>query len=99
MHGNNKSSKRLHHLYQIEDNDENDIYKYGICGRPLNKDGTSKRANSQVNLFNRVVGYLRFSAKILLTNIKGRDKAEELEEQYIEDYRNRQGRPPRGNEF
>ncbi|MFK7932417.1 MAG: hypothetical protein AB8G22_02850 [Saprospiraceae bacterium] len=98
MHGNNKRNRRKHHLYQIEDNEDNDIYKYGICGRSLKKDGTSRRADQQVNLFNRVVGWVRFSATVLLTNIQGRSEAEDIERKYIEDYKKTNGRYPRGNQ-
>lgn len=96
-HGNSKKSKRIHHLYEIRDQKENDVYKYGICGKPLNKDGSSPRANKQVSLFNTVVGWVRFFARILLTDIPGRKRAEEMENQYIETYRKNHGRPPRGN--
>lgn len=97
-HGNDHRSDNDHHLYEINDRERKGLYKYGICGRPLNKDGTSPRANEQVSLFNRVVGWSRFFARILLTGISGRKKAEEIEDNYIEAYRKKHGTPPPGNE-
>ncbi len=96
-HGNSKKSKRPHHLYAIEDREKKTTFKYGICGRPLNKDGSSPRANEQVNLFNRVAGWLRFFASILLKDISGRTKAEEIESAYIDEYEAKHGKKPDGN--
>ena len=53
-----------HHLYEIVDQKTNTVFKYGICGRVLNKDGSSPRANEQVNLFNRLAGWARYIARI-----------------------------------
>jgi hypothetical protein len=58
-HGNSKENQREHHLYGIKDRERRGIYKYGICGRPLNEDGSSPRAEEQVRLFNKVVGWAR----------------------------------------
>ena len=96
-HGNSQKSMRPNHLYEIRDTKEDDVYKYGICGRQLNKDGSSKRANKQVRLFNRVVGWARFVAHVLIKNIPGRKAAEELEKEQIKEYSEKHGRPPRGN--
>lgn len=97
MHGNDKRNTKLHHLYGINDREENEIHKYGISGKEFNKDGTSPRANEQVNLFNRVVGWARFYAQILLINIAGREKAEDKENEYIQKFEEENGRRPRGN--
>jgi hypothetical protein len=96
-HGNSKESKKPHHLYEIRDSKNNEVFKYGICGDPLNADGSSPRANDQVSLFNTVVGWARFFALILITGIQGRKKARELEDQYIEEYTKKHGKRPRGN--
>ncbi len=40
------------HLYEIFDNEEAKTFKYGISSESLNSNGTSPRANKQVNLFN-----------------------------------------------
>jgi hypothetical protein len=64
----------------------------------LNADGSSKRAKQQVKLFNKVVGWARFVATVLIRNIPGRKAAEEIEKEYIRKYMDEHGRPPRGNE-
>lgn len=97
-HGNSKKNTDDHHLYAINDRERGGVLKYGISGRPLNKDGTSPRANEQVNLFNRVVGWARFFANILLTGIPGRRQAEEWENEYIENYHRQYGHKPPGND-
>jgi URI fold toxin 2 len=96
-HANSHDNDAEHHLYEIFDVERDDVYKYGISGKPLNPDGSSPRANEQVTLFNRVVGMVRFFATILLTGIAGRKEAEKIEADYIEDYRKKNGRNPPGN--
>ncbi|MEL7159434.1 MAG: hypothetical protein AAFN92_01645 [Bacteroidota bacterium] len=96
-HGNDHRSNRLHHLYEIRDSEDDDIVKYGIAGGPLGQDGSSPRANGQVNYLNRAVGWLRFFAIILLTNIPGRKRAKELEDEHIDQYEAANGERPRGN--
>lgn len=96
-HGNSKKNKNPHHLYEIVDGKDNDIFKYGISGDPLNDDGSSPRANEQVSLFNTVVNWARFFARVLLTGIAGNKKAREKEDEYLENYRAKHGRFPRGN--
>ena len=86
-----------HHLYEIIDQKTDIVFKYGICGRRLTKDGSSPRANEQVNLFNRLAGWARYIAKILLTGISGRKKAEEIEEEYISEFKKKYGSRPDGN--
>lgn len=63
----------------------------------MNDDGTSPRANEQVSLFNSVVDWLRFFAKILKTGIPGNKRAREIEDEYLEKYKEKHGRYPRGN--
>ncbi len=97
MHRNDRRNQDDHHLYAIHDRDRKGIFKYGISGRPLKKDGTSPRAKEQVNLFNRVVGWARFFAEVILTGIRGRAKAEEIEAEKIEAFRKKYGHKPPGN--
>jgi len=97
-HGNSLENENEHHLYAIHDRKRKGIFKYGVCGRPLNKDGSSPRANEQIRLFNRVVGWARFFSKIILTDIQGRRQAERIEEEYIDEYRARHGKKPPGND-
>ena len=62
-HANSHQNLEKHHLYEIYDTLEEEVYKYGICGEPLYADGSSPRANRQVREFNRLVGFLRFFGK------------------------------------
>ena len=74
-HGNSKLSQRAQHRYEIVDNRTGEVAKTGISGRPLNANGTSGRANSQINALNRVGGEGAYSARIVETNIPGRQAA------------------------
>jgi hypothetical protein len=96
-HGNSRDSKLSHHLYEIRDKKNKGVYKYGISGDPLNEDGSSPRAEEQVSLFNTIVAWARFFARVLLRDIPGRNLARKMEDQYIEDYRKQHGHYPRGN--
>lgn len=51
------------------------IVKNGISSEPLNKDGSSPRANSQVNAANRAKGWPQYLAEVTHPNIAGRLKA------------------------
>lgn len=97
IHKNSNENMDDHHLYEIVDSEDNTVFKYGICGKPLNSDGTSKRANEQLTVFNRLVGYVQYFANILITGIPGRVKAKEIENEYIEKFEQEHGHRPRGN--
>ena len=97
-HGNSNENDADHHLYEIRDTEDEDVYKYGICGKPLLPDGSSSRANEQVDVFNRVVKEVaRFIVNILLVGIPGRKRAKEIEQEYIDKYERKFGKKPRGN--
>jgi URI fold toxin 2 len=96
-HANSHQNQEEHHLYEIFDTVADDVYKYGISCEPLNPDGSSPRANRQVREFNRLVGFLRFLARVLLTGIGGRKAAEKKEDSAIEAYERKHGRRHRGN--
>ena len=96
-HANSHENDALHHLYAIFDVERNTIYKYGICGKPLNSDGSSPRANEQTKVYNRVVGMVRFFSFILLVEIEGRKLAEEIEQEYIDAFYKKNGFNPSGN--
>jgi hypothetical protein len=96
-HANSHENDALHHLYEIFDVERDTTYKYGVCGKPLNPDGSSPRANEQIALYNRLVGMIRFFARVLLTGIPGRKRAEEIEDQFIDNYRAQHGHNPPGN--
>jgi len=80
IHGNSNKSKRLHHGYKILDKKTRQVMKIGISGGKLNKNGTSRRANSQVNAWNKAVGSKRYKAVVIKKNLRGRLKAKRWEQ-------------------
>jgi hypothetical protein len=96
-HGNNLDNDNTHHLYEIRDLQEQDVYKYGISDDPIDEDGLSSRLRDQLQMMNRIVGFLRFIGRILLTSIPGRRKARAIEDEHIQAYREQHGSNPRGN--
>lgn len=75
LNGNSKASTKKQHLYMIQDKDAN-IKKIGVSGQPLNKNGTSGRANSQLKEGD--------VPTILEKNIDGRAKVLQKEGQAVE---------------
>ena len=52
IHGNSKNSTKPNHVYVIVDTYTGKMMKVGISGQTLNKNGSSPRANRQVNKLN-----------------------------------------------
>jgi len=97
IHGNSKESKKKQHLYEIWDTDKEKTIKYGISGSKLNNNGSSKRANNQVNKLNFIAKFKRFIAKILERDIDGRAKALAREQEMTNEYKkNNDGELPEG---
>jgi URI fold toxin 2 len=80
VNGNSKLSTAVNHGYEISATETGDVVKTGISGRPLNKNGTSPRAISQVNRWNREDGYNKYEAQVVETGIPDRQVALEWEE-------------------
>ncbi|MCA3000430.1 MAG: hypothetical protein ING75_17715, partial [Rhodocyclaceae bacterium] len=85
-HGNSRNSTKPQHRYEIVDEkninpktQKPDVVKPGISGGELNQDGSSRRANSQVNKLNREAGEHRYAATVTEKNIPGRAAALESE--------------------
>ncbi len=79
-HKNSYENEELHHLYEILDRDRNDdVFKYGICCKPIDENGTSSRMREQVNALNRIDKWVRFFARIIIRDIPGKRAARELE--------------------
>ncbi|MEI6409695.1 MAG: hypothetical protein WCR52_09955 [Bacteroidota bacterium] len=97
FHGNSRKNKKEHHLYVIHDQEEDDIFKYGISDKPIGKDGYSQRMREQVEYLNRAVGWIRYIAEVLIRGIIGKAKARQIEDEHIDAYREKYGRNPRGN--
>ncbi|WP_421946386.1 hypothetical protein [Phaeodactylibacter xiamenensis] len=96
-HGNSLGNKNPHHLYEIRDQQEKDVFKYGISDDPVDDDGLSNRLRGQLRFMNLVAGFTRFLGRILISGIQGRQKARALEDEYIDKYIEDHGRRPRGN--
>lgn len=96
-HRNSYENEEPHHLYEIIDRVDNDVFKYGISCKPINQDGTSSRMREQVNNLNRVDKWTRFFARILLRDIAGKREARRIETEYIQAYLEKYGKRPRGN--
>jgi hypothetical protein len=71
-HGNSKASTRPQHGYEIYELDSGNVVKTGISGQPLNQNGTSPRANQQVNAFNRDAGETVYGARVVVSNMPDR---------------------------
>ena len=91
IHGNSKKSKKKQHIYKIEDSKipvKDKTFKFGVSGKKLNKNGTSARANSQVNVLNKLTGDLkRFFATVLMIDIDGRSKVLDIEKECVRKYK------------
>lgn len=96
-HGNSNLNNKPHHLYEIRDSINDEVFKYGISHYPIDADGLSKRMRLQVNFLNLGVNWDRFFARIILVDIEGRIEAKRIEKQYIQDYKKLYGSKPRGN--
>ena len=78
LNGNSKASMKDQHLYMIEDVDGN-IKKIGVSGQKLNKNGSSPRANSQLQSGD--------TATVLESGIPGRATVLQKEGQVVEGLR------------
>jgi hypothetical protein len=57
LSGNSKNATVAQHGYEILDTQNGSVVvKTGVSGGPLNKNGSSPRANSQANLWNKEPG-------------------------------------------
>ena len=97
MHGNRNDNDNPHHLYEIRDSIDDDVFKYGISHDPIDEEGQLNRMKKQVSFLNLGVNWLRFFAQILLLNIPNKKEAKTIEDEYIDNYEKQNGRKPRGN--
>lgn len=97
FHGNSYRNEKPHLLYVIYDKETGGVDKYGITDDPLEEDGLSGRIREQLDLFNRIAGWQRFYAEVLMTGIPGRRKAREIETSHIKAFFKEHGHKPPGN--
>jgi len=62
-----------------------------------NKNGTSPRANTQVNKLNKAAGTEKYYSRIVQKDIPGRQKGLEAEKSKVQEYKDKKGVPPVGN--
>lgn len=74
-HGNSKQIKKTNHGYIIRERSTKRIVKVGISGGRLNKNGISRRANSQVSRWNRGLRTDFFEAVVLRKDLGDRQSA------------------------
>jgi hypothetical protein len=96
-HGNSNNNDKPHHLYEIRDSVDDEIFKYGISHDSLDDEEQSKRMKLQVNFLNLGVNWLRFFARVVIFDIPNRKEAKRLEREHIQAYKKKHGRKPRGN--
>ncbi len=97
MHNNSNDNDNPHHLYEVWDEQEEEVFKYGISSELIEGDGLSKRIREQVQLLNLAAGWLRYIARIILTGILNRLLAKTIEDEHMDAFEEKRGRLPRGN--
>jgi len=80
VHLNSRESLSPNHRYEIVENATGDVAKTGVSGQELNANGSSPRANRQVNALNRAEGGNAYSSRIVETNMPGRAAALQAEQ-------------------
>ena len=94
-HGNSINSKNLQHGYEITNETKGIRHKVGVSGTKLNENGTSKRANSQVNRLNKQGGDV-FKAEVKVKNVEGRNKILNWEQSEVDSHFKKTGVTPDG---
>ncbi len=74
-HGNSSLSQKPQHGYEIFRKSDGDVVKTGISGGKLNIDQSSRRANTQVNRWNRAAGSNIYDSRVVITNMPDRRTA------------------------
>lgn len=97
IHGNSKKNPNSHNLYGIFEEKTEDLFKFGIIDDPIGKDGLPARVRSQLTILNLAAGFLKFIGRIILSGIPGREEAERIEREHIQEYRDKFGKNPPGN--
>lgn len=100
-HGNSKSSSNAQHGYVIKEKQSGEVQKFGISGKALNQNGTSARANTQVNKMNKQAKADKYEAKVVKKNMAGREKALKWEKGKVRAYKksNSGGNQPPANKL
>ncbi|WP_282037038.1 DUF6443 domain-containing protein [Aquimarina algiphila] len=95
VNGNSKASKAAQHGYEITNTTKGVRHKVGVSGGALNKNGTSRRANSQVNKLNKQGGDT-YKAEVKVKNVQGRQNILNWEQSEVNSYYQKTGTTPAG---
>lgn len=90
-----------YHLYIIYDHQRRSVYKFGVCGKQLRKNGNSPRLTGQINRLNQLDKDLRirYTGRILRKEIKGIIRAYIAEDDMVDFFHSKNNDEfPRGNE-
>ena len=93
MHSNSNQNDKPHHLYEVWDVQEEEVFS----SDPFEADGLSKRIREQIQGMNLAAGWLRYLARILITGIINRLLAKAIEDEHMDAFEDKNGRLPRGN--
>lgn len=97
-HGNDLDNPNDHVLYGVYDHEDRVLIKFGISEqKDVNNSKLPSRLLSQLITWNRVVGFIRFTGRVLIWMIPGRLKARRLEDDLVDKYTEKHGGQPRGN--
>ena len=83
VNGNSKNSRKRQHVYRIFDQSKFTVYKFGVSGGAINKNGTSRRAVAQLPRARKNLGTQKVSTKILYRNLSNRFIALEVEKALV----------------
>lgn len=97
LHRNSNQNDGPHHLYEIWDKGEDELFKYGISDDTIESDNLSDRIRDQLYFLNLSAGWVRYIGRIIQNDIKGRILAKQLEDEHIQTYLEKHGVRPRGN--
>lgn len=97
LHRNSNQNDGPHHLYEIWDKGEDELFKYGISDDAIEADNLSDRIRDQLYFLNLSAGWVRYIGRIIQKDITGRILAKQLEEEHIQAYLEKHGVRPRGN--
>ncbi|WP_083629196.1 DUF6443 domain-containing protein [Tenacibaculum agarivorans] len=95
VNGNSKSSTKPQHGYEITNETKGTRHKVGVSGGALNKNGTSRRANSQVNKLNKKGGD-KYKATVKVKNVQGRQNILNWEQKEVNQHYKKTGTTPEG---
>jgi len=97
IHRNSSRNDGPHHLYEIWDKGEDELFKYGISDDTIEADNLSDRIRDQLYFLNLSTGWVRFIGRIIQRDIGGRVSAKQIEDEHIEAFFEKKGARPRGN--